>query len=193
MDENLLINGSKYLFVLYLVISGNYLGNLFGCKVQDIMNNNFIVKNLLGFLTFYFFVALVDTSNIYSMKKKLIISALIYIIFMMSTKTHYKFWYVFIISIGLSYILQLVKDDTNKDEEKKTEKYNEKIKTVQLYLVIIASISLILGFTYYLGEKKIEYGEDFEFSKFILGNPKCKGNILTYDQGFFDVLKTAFK
>ena len=31
------------------------------------------------------------------------------------------------------------------------------------------------GFIIYLGEKKLEYGEEFSFMNFIIGNPICKG------------------
>lgn len=186
IDSNLLINGGKYLFVLYLVISGNYLGNLFGCQVQNIFNNNMLVKHLLGFLTFYFFITVIDNTNTFNSKQKLIISLVVYSIFIMSTKTHYKFWYVLIIGLGIAYTLFIVKDEYKTDEEKKKQ-----IENIQKILVIVAMIALVLGFFYYMGEKKIEYGKDFEFKKFLLGAPTCRGVTPEVKEDFFQVLKKS--
>jgi predicted ferric reductase len=186
IDKDLLINGGKYLFILYLVISGNYLGNLFGCRVQDLFTNNMLVKHLLGFLTFYFFITVADSSNKYTLRNKFLISITVYLIFILSTKIHYKAWYVMIISLALVYILHLLKDE--KDDPEK----QEQIKQAESFLVVIAAIVIVLGFIYYIGEKKIEYGKDFNLIQFILGAPSCKGNPLEHNKNLLEVMKTAF-
>jgi hypothetical protein len=41
-------------------------------------------------------------------------------------------------------------------------------------LTIAGMITLVVGFIYYIGEKKIEYGKDFTYYTFMIGNPICK-------------------
>ena len=191
MNLQLLASNSKYLFILYLVISSNYLGNLFGCKIQDLMTNNFIIKHILGFLTFFFFVTLADSSNSLTMKNKFILSLLIYAIFVLSTKINFKAWVIMILSLGFIYVVEIIKQNYN--EEKDNNKIKKKyIEYLEIVAFITAFISLITGFVYYLGEKKIEYKDNFDYLKFFLGNPVCKNNPLNYEGKFIETIKHAF-
>lgn len=184
---SLVTSSGKYLFWLYLVISGNYLGNLFGCRVQELFTNNMIVKNILGFLTFYFFVTLADASSPYSQTKRLVITLITYIVFILTTRMHHKYWIGMIIPLGISYILQIVKD-TYKDNNTLVAI----IDKVQLTLVILSFIILIIGVVYYYGEKKIEYGVNFSAIEFFIGKPTCKLNTKPQNVKTIDVFKRAF-
>ena len=53
----------KHLFVLYLIIAGNYLGELFGCKTQKMFQENMYFKHIIGFMTLYFFVLFTSTEE----------------------------------------------------------------------------------------------------------------------------------
>ena len=52
---------SKQLFFFILIISGNYLGELFTCGTQRLFQNNMYIKHLLGLMTMYFFVTFFST------------------------------------------------------------------------------------------------------------------------------------
>jgi hypothetical protein len=149
------------------MISSNFLGSVFGCQVQDIMANNMLVKHLLGFLTLFFFVSLVDTSE-YSPVYKLMFTTIVYLCFMLSTKLNSNMWIIFITMLALVYIMFIVKDSI-KDNE-----YKQYIGYTQLALVCGAVVVLVIGSIYYLGEKKIEYGDKFSYSTFFVGTPTCK-------------------
>ena len=164
---DLLNNSAKSLFVLYLMVSSNYLGQLFSCQVQNALNTYMVLKHILGFLTLYFFVSLTDTSK-YSPQLKLLFTLAIYLFFMISTKMESKLWISFISLLGFVYVLFIVKDLIT------DPKMVEYISYIQSVLVISAIIILFIGFVYYLGEKKIEYKNDFSFSKFFIGTPVCK-------------------
>ncbi|QKF94297.1 hypothetical protein QKU48_gp0839 [Fadolivirus algeromassiliense] len=183
---DLLNNSAKSLFVLYLMISSNYLGNLFGCRIQEALNTNMALKHLLGFLTLYFFVSLVDTTK-YSPMLKLLFSFVIYLCFMMSTKMNSKTWIAFISVLGGVYILFTVRDSIT------DTKMQEYISYLQLVLVISAIIILLLGFVYYLGEKKIEYKDDFSFTKFFLGTQSCKFSTPEINKSVGEVMLESFK
>ena len=48
------------------------------------------------------------------------------------------------------------------------------IENIEYILYIIAFILLITGFLHYLGEKKLEYKNNFSYTQFLLGQPLCK-------------------
>ena len=175
-------NSGKGLFILYLMVSSNYLGNLFGCRIQNELNTNMWLKHILGFLTMYFFVSLVDTSK-YSPQLKLFFALLTYLAFMMSTKMNVKSFYIFITMIGLVYVLYIIKDTIT------DQKILEYIDYFQLVLMVAAIIVLIIGFIYYMGEKKIEYKDDYAFSKFLIGAPSCKLETPNMNKSFSQVMK----
>jgi hypothetical protein len=93
-------------------------------------------------------------------------------------------WTYFISVLGVIYVSFVFKDSLTNYPI--FQKYMDRI---QLVLVIIAFILLLLGFVYYLGEKKIEYKKDFSFKKFMLGAPYCKNNTLDVNIPVSDVLK----
>lgn len=185
-DPNTFVLSGKYLFVLYLVISSNYLGNLFGCKVQNLFSNNITVKHLLGFLTFYFFITVADSDNTYNTKQKFFVSIGVYLLFIISTKTHHSLWYGFIIPLGIVYLLTILEDEYKDDEEKKKQ-----IKIGQKAMVSVSAFFLVVGFIYYIGEKKIEYGDDFDMTKLIFGPPGCANVVTDVKESFSEVMKKA--
>jgi hypothetical protein len=176
INEKTIIS-SKNLFILYLVISSNFLANLFGCKIQKAFNENIYIKHLLGFFTLYLFISLVESSSIIGtgLIDKLKFAAIIYIWFILTTRMNIKFWIPFILMLTTIYILQLNIENENKNENPNTEKI-EKYKNYQKILVKLSLLVTILGFLVYLGEKKYEYGNSFKFSTFISGVIKCKGD-----------------
>ena len=63
MDSSVLFDyqygrSAMAIFIFLLIISGNYLGNLFPCKVQEQFENNIYLKHFLGYFTLLFFVIL---------------------------------------------------------------------------------------------------------------------------------------
>lgn len=165
-------------FVLFLIIASNYIGELFPCRVQDLLMNNVYLKHFISFLTLLFFVVLTDTS----LKKKnfnniFISSIKLYLIFLLLINCNKKFFIVALVLLGLIYIIQLKKNDYNDDNEISNEDENifEKIKLLEKTLYYLFFIVLALGFIVYMGEKKIEYKNNFNYNTFIFGKPSCRG------------------
>jgi len=103
---------STGLFVFYLIIAGNYLAELFGCKIQYILGNYQLVKHVMGFMTMFFFVSL--SQKEFSKKSpsmKLLYTALTYAWFLVSIRTNYVFTLILIIMVGSIYILGVIRDD----------------------------------------------------------------------------------
>lgn len=168
--ENRVMSSPKSVFVLYLIVSGNFLANLFGCRTQKALTNTMWLKHILGFMTMYFFVVLADSSSPFtdSPQMQLLFTLFCYTLFLISTRMDYKWWIAFILTLVAYYILQVYKDHTQTKEQDK-----EKYKTIQKYLTYVAGIILVVGFLVYLGKKKLEYKDQFNWTTFLIGKPSC--------------------
>ena len=125
-------------FTFVIIISGNYLGELFPCKVQHFFSESMILKHFLGYLTLFFFVVLTipemsESDNI------IVSSALLYSAFVLVSKTHYRFWFSIFGITGVVYLLHMYKKTIpiEKKEDKPVEKIemptiNELIDTVEM-------------------------------------------------------------
>ena len=58
-------------------------------------------------------------------------------------------------------------------------------------LIIVFLILIICGFIIYMGEKKIEYKNEFNYLTFIFGKPSCRGASpkTNYQQAFISAFK----
>jgi hypothetical protein len=190
-------------FVLFLIIASNYIGELFPCRVQDLLIGNVYLKHFIAFLTLMFFVVLTDSS---SQKKKFMViftdSIKLYFLWLLLINCDKKFFVVGLILLGILYILQLIKNDyiNDKIEDKqvndenkyeKDEKALQLIKNIERIIFIIFFIVLVLGFTVYMGEKKIEYKNKFSYITFIFGKPSCRGK--SPEVKYLEAFKSAFK
>jgi hypothetical protein len=113
------IKTATSLFVFYLIISGNYLAELFGCRIQRVFSNNMWIKHLFGFLTLLFFVILAsDEKNTF--KTKIVVSFILYVWFLLTTRCNIYFWTPIILVLATAYLLDVYKksEDMNLDENK---------------------------------------------------------------------------
>jgi hypothetical protein len=179
-------------FVLFLIIASNYIGELFPCRVQDLLSSNVYLKHFVAFLTLLFFVVLTDDSLDFTAEEIFQSSMKLYIVFLLLINCNQTF---FIYSLGLlclSYIIKLLLKDAEKDidDEYKKKKY-ETLVLLNKIVFIIFFMVLIIGFIIYLGEKKIEYKNNFKYVTFIFGTPKCKGNSpnTNYGESFVSAFK----
>ena len=53
-----IIPNANALFIFVLIISGNFLADLFPCHIQNLMKNNIYMKHLFGFMILYFLTIL---------------------------------------------------------------------------------------------------------------------------------------
>lgn len=163
----------KNIFVLYLIISGNFLANLFGCRTQEALGNKMWLKHFLGFMTMFFFVVLVDNNSKRrgSPHTQLLYTLLFYLVFIITTRMDYKWWVVFIVSLAIVYILQVYKESDDTDEKER-----EQYELYQTYLTYTTAFVILFGFIIYYGRKKLEYGEKFNHYTFLLGKTNCSFN-----------------
>ncbi len=160
-------------FAFYVVIIGNFLSNqLMGCRMQQLLTSNLFIMHLVGFLMLFFVVILVDPANA---DKNLIanlgIAVVVYIWFVMSSKTNIYFSMTTICILLAVYIINAKR--LRYAEEKNEEQANKLLK-VQKFLVAAAGILTLVGFSIYLIEKKKEYKSEFSLVHFLFGTPRCR-------------------
>jgi len=165
-------NYAKSLFVLYLIIAGNYLGELFGCKTQKMFQENMYFKHILGIMTLYFFVVFSSTDEqnkgpLDNFK----MSLALYACFVITTKTNYKFIVPIMICLFLVYIL------SKSEEFYKKEKDHKKLENAKLASKVFTYIAIgltVVGFVLYTYQKRVEYsGSNWNWLTFFLGKPTC--------------------
>ena len=189
------------LFIFYLLLSGNFTGELLNCQFQNILRNNIYIKHIVGFFMLYFFINLASTNVNWNAGIKLGLSIVLFLFFILSNRCEGYIVLTNIILLALIYILQLVRDtdqiiiddETSSEDDKKTatDELN-RIRVVQILSTVIILILIVLGFILYVGRRKLEYGQQFKFSQLIFSSAECANDVrggYTYMQ----MLKAAFK
>lgn len=180
--DTIITTSCKPIFVLYLLIAANFLGTLFGCHTQRLLQENQIIRHSVGFITLYTFaMTLGDAERSKTARlMRLPLTLAIYVTFVLSTKMQFKWWVAFIALLLLANILQIVHDevgnasDTNPDGW--TPEQNCAIRITQAVTLCIAAVTIVVGFIGYMHDKQQEYKDNFDIISFILGHPECKNN-----------------
>jgi predicted membrane protein len=177
------------IFTFILIISGNYLGNLFPCRVQSAFENNMWLKHFLGYFTLLFFVLLTlpdKTSNVFELTSR---SLALYLLFVALSNTSPIVWISVFVMYSFVYLIELRKHDLEryKKEEKKIDKKQlinneDLLKKIQNYIIYLSVFITSIGFLAYMGEKKLEYKSKFTYLHFFFGNTQCRG--FTKDRNF---------
>lgn len=161
------------IFIFILIISANFLAPIFPCRVQSLLNNNMAAKHLFGFLTMIFFVVLTIPNSFTQFNILFSQSFILYILFILLTKTESYIFFIIFILLAILYIINL-KIKHLEESKSKNKKHLIFYKTIVNYLTIIILFVLFIGVLSYLGQKKLEYKNKFNYLYFFLGKPVCK-------------------
>ena len=88
-------------FILFLIIASNYIGELFPCKMQSILVENVYLKHFIAFLTLMFFVVLTDPFIGTSFNKIIENSFKMYVVFLLLINNNKNFFILAIILLGV--------------------------------------------------------------------------------------------
>ena len=169
------------IFIIFLIVSAAFITELFPCKLRKVLTNNIYLKHFFAFLTMIFFIVLTTQEKTKDIFNTIIKSFIIYIIFIFTVKTDYRFFITIIILLLIIYILVLKKNELKdmieieKNEFVKNElnNYYNNIVFINNILFVLSIILIIIGFSIYYGEKKFQYKKDFNFIVFLFGKPDC--------------------
>ena len=180
------------IFVLFLIIAANYLGELFPCRVQNLLESNIYLKHIIAFLTLSFFVILTDTTSNYKSNEIFSISFTLYILFIILARNNKVFFIINLVILAILYVMKLQLTDYEKNvDEKSNDIFYERLLILEKVLTVIFFILLICGFLIYMGEKKIEYKNKFNFITFFFGKPSCK--LISPSTNYVESFLAAFK
>lgn len=165
----------RSVFVLYLVLAGQFLDPLFPCHSKRLLEESVLLRHALGFLTLLFFVVLIDdyAEKIKSMSRILVLCFGVYIWFVLSSKMTPATWITLLFILVTLYLTDLFSSRYG-TLSKETQDW---ISWIHATLISIAAAVTGLGVTLYMGEKKLEYGKRFSYTVFFLGKNKCKNTI----------------
>ena len=165
-------------FAFFLLIFANYLARLSPCRIQSLVNSSILLKHIFGFLTLMFFVVLVEKDHPKTFMSLFAMNSLLYSIALIMMNTHVYFFLFSLIILACLYIFNLEGkelydislDEKNKDTVEKHNFY----EIIHNMLYILFFISTTIGFLIYMGEKKLEYKDKFNYIYFLFGTANCK-------------------
>ncbi|MEY2905164.1 MAG: hypothetical protein RJA52_1180 [Bacteroidota bacterium] len=170
-----LVFSNKALFLLYLLICGNFLGSLFACQVQRILQTNVFAKHIICIATLTFFVILADSqAELRPFYQQITAIIFFYIWFMLSTKTDAPIMITIWLLFFMGYLLTIYIDKRDKNGQPLDIEQHKRSIKIRSTLSISAAILTIIGMLVYMGEKKTEYGNKFNYSSFFFGQPRCR-------------------
>lgn len=184
-DKNLSINLNKSLGLFVLLVCGNYIGELMGCKLRHILHHNILAKHLLGLMCLFFFITIILPVKNEKLHFTIYKTIGLYIVFVLTTKTHYPITIIIYSFVFGLYILNLIERDYYSEKE-----FPEKVKQRNIIKKIYNSITVIIiglilvGFIFYYNDKLNEYGPTkckftennkcFSLKRFLLGSRICR-------------------
>ena len=145
----------KGVLLLVLATSGNFIGNTFNCKQQEVLKKNFFVKHIVILLIIYFslnFVSDGKTNPLIKVGQTVVI----WVLFLFFTKLSTKMTGIVTILLGLSYFLYTWIDYGHNINQKK-----EELDIIMLIFDIInyiIAIILVLNFSsFVLRDRNIKH------------------------------------
>ena len=137
----------KGLFLILLLISGNYLNSCFSCQIQNLLENNMYIKHLIIILSIFFTLDFTNNQNTKNLNL-FIKSIFVWIVFILFSKMNIEFTILVLLLFTIQYLLyKKSKKENNLIQKKKYSKY----QSIFLYLTLII---ILIGFTIYYLEKK---------------------------------------
>lgn len=186
------------IFTFFLLICADSTANLFPCHLRRALENNLILKHAMVYLTITFLIVLLENIPDKSLYKIFSVSFYLYISFILISKTEYGFFIPILILTAVIYILYLKREELHKQaetaskkEKEDLEKKHDLIIKVNNGLIVVIFILAIIGFLVYMGRKKFEYKNNFNYLTFIFGKIECEGSPSTVD--YSTSLKYLFK
>ena len=172
--ETLLFTG-RNVFVLYLVLAGQFLDPLFPCHSKRLLENSMVLRHILGYLTLLFFVVIIDefTDAITSAPIILGLCAAVYAWFVLSSKMTGPTWIALMITLSTLYLVDLFVSRI----EKPSDELKQWVSWANTALITLAIGLTLVGLVAYMGEKKLDYGRSFSYLTFFLGKETCSGTI----------------
>jgi hypothetical protein len=157
----------RAVFLLFIAISANFLGNTLNCGLQFDLTSTPLLRNLFLYIIIVFTIDFTSKDSM-SVEEVLTKSLIIYIGYIMLSRQDYMTMYIVIILLVATYLCY-VQTNYLKQNGKDTKNLDE----LSSFLIFgIAAVTLI-GFIMYFNKQYHDHKKDFNFVKFIFGTNQC--------------------
>jgi Na+-transporting NADH:ubiquinone oxidoreductase subunit NqrE len=170
---------TKSLLLFYLLISSNFLPDIFGCNLQYYLKNNWFIKNLVAIMILYVFVISVNGKGAdVSIFKQVLLTLSIFIWFYLSRDMNIVFLITLFILFFIIWIvytrIQKIRNETNKNDEILQDKFKiDRYQNINIRIFYIAIIITIIGLICFVGEHKYKY-KNVSYYKLFISRQYCK-------------------
>jgi hypothetical protein len=191
LDFSTNVSRFAFIFLIYVLVTSGYISEILSCQMRNFIQNNWYARHILAIILVFAFIMFeggwdfdkseedkepnnwASGNTIHS----LIIALIIYLVFLISSKSRLSYNILFFSSLFILYVTNTYReykfrreDQNNKDINK-----NNKIIIFEQIVFSFAILVLIFGFfDYYLYQKrKHENLKDFNFFQFIVGTTNC--------------------
>ena len=176
------INLSDGIFLLLIIVAGNFVSETFSCKVRTHIENNMYLKNLILLLIVYFTINYTSNVTVPNPIETFKETILIWIMFTMFSKMKLIYMFIATIILLIIYVLNnfrkyhksIAVHDRKQSTLDKHDTLDKQLLNLQTILVFFGVMILIVGCLLYTIDKKKEYGKHFRVLTFIFGVKKCK-------------------
>jgi hypothetical protein len=165
---------------MFLLLIFGYLAAMLNCDLQRMLMQHPLWIHLFGLTAFFFLFTIIDTNNKSSIGIVWLKTVLIYVLFVLMTKSK---WYFVVPVLVMLLIDQSVKKDIAIREAKgeDTSKYRKRQETLTKILNITIIVVIVAGTLHYMIFQKLEYKSNFSLFQFFFGvNRNCKEKSPTY-------------
>lgn len=173
------------LFILFVIIGGNFMSPLFPCRLQGILEKNMLAKHLLGFFTLLLFVELSNDTSVMSqggseaLRWRTVLSRtiILYVWFVFTTTMEPSVFLVLIGLLAALFVLKMYIHEIDQRANPDDMRLVIKLRQIEGWLYYTSIVVTVFGVVAYYGRKKGELGRSFNLARFFIGNAKCKGTI----------------
>lgn len=193
LDKNTL----HALFLFIFILLGKHVSELLACSISNIISTHFLVKHMIGFFILYTtLISIEKKKDLFNLFSKTI---LLYIWFIIITKTTRRINISIIIILLITYFIYLYNERLKK-KKYKNKNNNNLIKILDLYekyIIYIVVVLSFLGFIIYIGEKKLDFKNNFSWIDFLFYRTEentcnnTKSDIIN-KLNYFDRARAAF-
>jgi hypothetical protein len=161
---------TKSLLLFYILLSANFLDELFSHNITYFIKNSWLIKNILAIIVLYVFVILTnDNINNYNLIYQILLVFTIYFWFYMTR--YINFTFLAIIFLLFFWILIITnRINRKKDDEPIIFNFHlsiDNMRKLKNYIFYFAILLTILGIICYIGEYKTLYN-NFNLKKIFI-------------------------
>lgn len=174
------------ILLLYLIISANFVGDTFGCRLKTLLQKGALAKHVLAYLLCFFFIVAAQPGWIakFTFPQLFYHSAIYYLVFVLTTRMPFRITMVVLLLFIVSFYIDLYKRTviTSNVDNLFPLSTQGNLKSLQ-HAVNVQSVTLSLtlffifvGFIIYFRNKQVEFSSKFDIINFFSPHHDCKND-----------------